>query len=136
MSFIDGHVRRDADAIRFDVQGSLATTSPTTLDIAPASALPDIAPGPATLGLRPHALQLVSGPLGFPFVVNVIEPMGAETWLHGFFPTLPGSGAVVHHAGPPPDGLRAGDLAHVAIDLQQAHLFNTNGQTIWHGPRA
>ncbi len=73
--------------------------------------------GRAVLGLRPQALSLQEGPVGIPASVTVVEPMGAETFIHAFFPAIPSEGGVIH----------------VGVDARRAHLFAEDGRALRHG---
>ncbi len=86
------------------------------------------------IGLRPQALSLVEGPLGIAASVTVVEPMGAETFIHAVFPEVPSDGGVIiHHPGALPRPIRGGDLIHVAVDGRRAHLFGEDGRALRHG---
>ncbi len=70
-------------------------------------------------GVRPEHFALADGPDALPFRVTLIEATGAESHVHG---TVLGTPATVSLPGRP--GVRAGDLAPLAVDPAHVHLFD------------
>jgi multiple sugar transport system ATP-binding protein len=80
---------------------------------------------PLVLGIRPEALREVPAPepgRTVSAVVALAEPMGAETFLHLRLGPLE-----FVARGPADTRLEPGRTAHVAFDLDQAHLFDGPG---------
>jgi sn-glycerol 3-phosphate transport system ATP-binding protein len=74
---------------------------------------------PLTIGIRPEHLRL--DPAGLPLSLDLVEPLGSETVLHG---TLPGGETLVAKlAGPAP---RDGTLP-VALPAEALHVFVAEG---------
>jgi ABC-type sugar transport system ATPase subunit len=78
--------------------------------------------GPCALGIRPEHLDLdPDGPLAV--VVDMVEPLGAETHVAG---TAPGGELVVARLARRHD-VAPGDTVHLAFDAAHAHLFAADG---------
>ena len=72
--------------------------------------------GPVTLGVRPEHIALAAG--GIPVVVDLVEPLGSETLVHGH--VADGTGLLVKLPGAAP----VGDQITVRLDPNQLHLFD------------
>jgi sn-glycerol 3-phosphate transport system ATP-binding protein len=71
-----------------------------------------------TVGIRPEHVALAE--TGLELLVDLIEPLGSETLVHGRL-ALPGEPAmVVKLAGPAP----AGDRLHVELRREHLHVFD------------
>jgi sn-glycerol 3-phosphate transport system ATP-binding protein len=69
-----------------------------------------------TLGIRPEHLRIEQG--GIPFAVDLVEPLGSETVVHG---TLPGGQAfTLRLAGHAPEG----SVLPVVIPPEHLHVFD------------
>ena len=78
------------------------------------------APGqPAIYGVRPEHLQLDGSGTGVPLTVQVIEPTGSETQVHGKLGTLPVMGAFRERVT-----ARPGEPLSVTADPALVHLFD------------
>jgi ABC-type sugar transport system ATPase subunit len=115
MSFLDGEIVERGAGPTFALSGAGV---PARLPL-----------GPAAVGLRPQAMRLAAPEAGMVRgTVEVVEPMGWETFVHV---ATDGDEAatrlVVHCAGAPPFGLRAGDPVGVSFELGRAHLFGADG---------
>lgn len=78
-----------------------------------------VPPGPVHLGVRPHALRLVEA--GMPGVVEVVEPMGSESFVHC---RLDGDATVVVRVDG--RGPAQGEAVQVGVDPAALHLFDTD----------
>ncbi|MBK1660233.1 sn-glycerol-3-phosphate ABC transporter ATP-binding protein UgpC [Paracraurococcus ruber] len=74
---------------------------------------------PLTIGLRPEHLRLEAG--GLPLAIDLAEPLGSETVLHGRLPD--GEALVIRLAGPAP---RDGTLP-VTLPAEHLHVFVAEG---------
>ncbi len=89
-----------------------------------------LAPPPGegyTLGMRPRSLELCDGERdgAFAAVVDLIEPMGAETLLH-----LTAGDNDIRVVAPRGVGARVGERVRVACNPDKLHLFDTEGRRI------
>jgi multiple sugar transport system ATP-binding protein len=124
MNFFTGTVRRASDALSF-VENNPAAT-PLTLPVgAQAQAYLD---RPITLGLRPEDINDAASdsPTTAEVVVEITEPMGAETFVHlntGATPFIARVRPTAHFA--------IGQKARVAFRTEKIHLFDpATGQAI------
>ncbi len=82
-------------------------------------------PGPEgrglTIGIRPEHVQL--DPAGMAFAVDLVEPLGSETLVHGRL--ADGEGLVVKIAGQAPPG----EALRVALPPAQLHVFDAGNGT-------
>jgi len=95
-------------------------------------ALPDdaaaIEPGARyTLGMRPRSLALrsESSAESFGAVVDLVEPMGAETLIH-----LTAGGADIRVVAPRGEHARIGERVHVACNPGKLHIFDAAGRRL------
>ena len=75
--------------------------------------------GPPSTGIRPEHFRLAAGGEGFPFVVAVVEPTGAETHLFG---TVGGTTmrAVFRERLAP----RPGEVLRLTVEPSSVHVFD------------
>jgi multiple sugar transport system ATP-binding protein len=74
MSFLDGAVDRHGGEISVRTASGIRIPAPPT----------DAADGhPVSVGVRPENYRIAPEGHGIPFAVDVVEPTGAETHLHG-----------------------------------------------------
>ena len=130
MSFLDGEIVERGGGPTF-------VSRATTFALSGVGVPARLPLGPATVGLRPQAMRLAAPEGGMVRgTVEVVEPMGWETFVHV---ATEGDEAatrlVVHCAGAPPFGLRAGDPVGVSFELGRAHLFGADGTLLKHPPR-
>ncbi|MGI4950187.1 MAG: ABC transporter ATP-binding protein [Janthinobacterium lividum] len=74
---------------------------------------------PAVYGVRPEHLQLANDAAGVPLMVQVVEPTGSETQVHGRLGTLPVMGAFRERVM-----ARPGEPITVTADPALVHLFD------------
>lgn len=77
------------------------------------------ASGALTVGLRPQDARLVEADAGFGAVVEVLEPMGSETWVHC---RRDGVAVVARAEGVP--ALSPGQTVHIGFDPSRLHVFD------------
>lgn len=88
-----------------------------------ALALPQpVAPGPLTVGIRPE--HLVLDPAGLPVTVELVEPLGSETLVHGRL--ADGTPLLVKQSGAIP----VGETVQVSMPAGALHLFGTDGKRL------
>ena len=86
-------------------------------------ALPRAAAGSLTLGIRPEHIDLAPG--GLPMSVDLVEPLGSETLVHGHL--ADGSRLLVKQSG----SLPIGEALSVAFPAAALHLFDgTTGRRL------
>ena len=85
---------------------------------------PDQAGRPVVYGVRPEHLQLAHGTAGVPLMVQVVEPTGSETQVHGRLGTLPVMGAFRERVS-----ARPGEPIAVTADPSLVHLFDRDTGT-------
>ncbi len=93
------------------------------MNFLPGTLAPDATPAPmsttgktVTLGIRPEHVQLV--PAGTPLTVDLAEPLGSETLIHG---RLPGDiRLTLRIPGPPPPG----ETLFLAFPREHLHVFD------------
>jgi sn-glycerol 3-phosphate transport system ATP-binding protein len=71
---------------------------------------------PLTIGIRPEHVELAEG--GIPLPLDLVEPLGSETVLHGRLPG--GEALVVKLAGPAPDA----PSLPVVLPAAALHVFD------------
>jgi multiple sugar transport system ATP-binding protein len=125
MNFFRGTVQRGGDHLAFVETNTHAVPIRVRLDERLSSRASGHLDSPLILGIRPEDLSdLQSDPDSDPApsieaTLEVIEPMGAETFLHLF------TGATSFIARVrPAHGLTVNRKVRVAIDLAKAHLFD------------
>lgn len=89
---------------------------------------------PVVLGLRPEHIGFADGAPGsrpvFEARVQVVEPMGAETFL---YLSLQGLAETVLARIPSHAPVREGQVVRLAADLSLAHLFSPGGPVLCGG---
>ncbi|HWG85284.1 MAG TPA: sn-glycerol-3-phosphate import ATP-binding protein UgpC [Deinococcales bacterium] len=83
------------------------------------TARPHLAGLPVTLGVRPENLELRQG--GSRLVADMVEPLGADTLVHG---RLVSGGAVVTVRLPGSIMVREGDTLELGVPPERLHLFD------------
>ena len=73
-------------------------------------------PGPVTLGIRPEHITLAAD--GIPLTVELVEPLGSETLVHGRMADGTPLLAKLNGAAP------VGDAVRVALDPAELHVFD------------
>ncbi|MGI4799548.1 MAG: ABC transporter ATP-binding protein [Janthinobacterium lividum] len=73
-------------------------------------------PGPVTLGIRPEHITLAAD--GIPLTVELVEPLGSETLVHGRMADGTPLLAKLNGAAP------VGDAVSVALDPAELHVFD------------
>lgn len=120
MNFFDGRIEEGANGPVFREDG------PAGLSI-PLGDIPESVRGAVAIGVRPEHLLLgdPSDPLAFPAIVEVVETLGNQTFIH--VPT--GSGFAVASADPD-DHPAYGDTVHLRLVTEKAHFFDAAEQRI------
>jgi sn-glycerol 3-phosphate transport system ATP-binding protein len=75
---------------------------------------------PLTIGIRPE--HVVVDPAGVPLTVDLVEPLGSETVIHGH---LPGGEALVARLAVPASGI--GAVLPVSLPAEAWHVFAESG---------
>src|SRR5947209_12007269 len=124
MNFVHGMLKQDRESLVFREIGN------GTIDVRfPAgerAAAREVVGKPIILGIRPEDIQVaqfVKGqekPGSFPAIVDIVEPMGAETNLY----LQTGAHTVVCRTPRSLDHREAGHRMQFEMDLQKAHLFD------------
>ena len=124
MNFINGTLKQDRDALVFsEIQGG---TIQVRLSARERPAALDLLGKPLLLGIRPEDIELaqfsgsedVTG--SFPAIVDIVEPMGAETNLY----LQTGAHTVVCRSQKAMDHREAGRRLQFEMNLKKAHLFD------------
>ncbi len=100
----------------------------TTLTVKDLPAAMQVVPGSrCTLGVRPRAFEFApeSAEDTFPVLLDLIEPMGAETLLHVLFGSQD-----LRVVVPRDTPARVGERLHIRCRPGQAHLFNDVGNLV------
>ena len=125
MNFIHGTVKQDGDALVFSESedGTISVRLPAA-ERAGATAFVGT---PMVLGIRPEDIAVSQTPTGqgagagsFPAVVEIVEPLGAETNLH----VGTGAHTVVCRTQQSLDHREAGQRMRFEMNLTNAHLFD------------
>ena len=129
MNLLDGHVAEsDGNGLTVMLAGEHAIPIPFGGDRA--------APGdPITLGIRPEHMAVVDGaeaPVTIPVQVDLNEQLGGETYLYCSTAGLPP--LTIHQPGQ--RRAERGDALRLAIETDQAHLFDGAGDALGHGRAA
>jgi multiple sugar transport system ATP-binding protein len=129
MNIINGTLKQEKDAFLFSeiAGGSIQVRLP-------AAARPgarDLVDRPVLLGIRPEDIELAQFAGGdketgsFPAIVDIVEPMGAETNLY----LQTGAHTVICRSQRALDNREAGHRLQFEMNLSKAHLFDpTSGQ--------
>jgi multiple sugar transport system ATP-binding protein len=131
MNFINGTLKADKDAFLFsEIQGG---TMQVRLPGVGREAARDWLDKPVLLGIRPEDIELAqfagteTSTASFPAIVDIVEPMGAETNLY----LQTGAHTVVCRSQRPLDHREAGHRFQFEMSLKKAHLFDpTSGRRV------
>jgi multiple sugar transport system ATP-binding protein len=98
------------------------------VDLTVNPAVADIRPGTVTVGVRPRAFTVVpeDTPDAIDAMVELIEPMGAETLIHARTKT----GGDIRVVVPRDKKLKAGEALHLIPDPAQTHVFAEDGRAV------
>ena len=129
MNFFRGAVQRGSDHLAFVETNTQGTPARLRLDERLSSRAAGHVGRPLVLGIRPEDLgdpQSESVPeAAIDATLEVIEPMGAETFLHLF------TGATSFIARVrPTHGLAVNKVVRVPVDLTKAHLFDAETEQV------
>jgi multiple sugar transport system ATP-binding protein len=131
MNFINGALRRERDSLTFSE--SHGGTLKVQLPASQWKNAGDWLDGPVLLGIRPEDIELAQyagtheATASFPAIVDIVEPMGAETNLY----LQTGAHTVVCRSQRPLDHREAGHRFQFEMNLQKAHLFDpTSGSRV------
>ena len=126
MNFISGRLKQDQDKIRFcEIEGG-------TIEVAfPAADRPaahEFVGKEVILGIRPEDIEVAiftrkegkTAGVGFPAIVDIVEPMGAETNLH----LQTGAHTLICRSQSALDHREAGRRLQFEMNLTKAHLFD------------
>ena len=126
MNFVSGRLKQDKDKIRFcEIEGG-------TIEVAfPAADRPaahEFVGKEVILGIRPEDLEVATftrkegkaAGVGFPAIVDIVEPVGAETNLH----LQTGAHTLICRSQSAFDHREAGRRLQFEMDLTKAHLFD------------
>jgi multiple sugar transport system ATP-binding protein len=126
MNFINGTLKLEGDRIRFcETEGG---TIDVTFAAAERPAAIEFIGKPVILGVRPDGIEVAkfsrkeskAAAPGFPAIVEIVEPMGAETNLH----LQTGAQTLVCRSQEALDRREAGHRLQFEIDSSKAHLFD------------
>ena len=131
MNFITGTLKQERDALFFvEIEGGGIQLQ---LTLPKGSAAREFAGKSTLLGIRPEDIELAQfsrndGSTGsFPAIVDIVEPMGAETNLY----LQTGAHTVVCRSQKPLDHRETGHRLQFEMNLTKAHLFDPeSGQRI------
>ena len=110
MSFLDGAVDRQGGGV------SVLTPSGIRIPAPPTDAAQD---QPVSVGVRPEDYRITSEGNGIPFAVDVVEPTGAETHLHGTIDSTEVR-CVFHDR----ISVKPGTVLSLTADASRVHLFD------------
>jgi multiple sugar transport system ATP-binding protein len=126
MNFVSGRLKQDKDKIRFcEIEGG-------TIEVAfPAADRPaahEFVGKEVILGIRPEDIEVATftrkegkaAGVGFPAIVDIVEPMGAETNLH----LQTGAHTLICRSQSAFDHREAGRRLQFEMNLTKAHLFD------------
>ena len=99
-----------------------------TLNIGTDQAVEGMGPGEIQIGIRPRAFSLASKSSGSAITVEseIIEPMGAETLVHGRTSNQIEIRVVV----PRETRVKSGDVLHLKPEASQTHIFGSDGKAV------
>jgi len=125
MNFVHGTVKQDREAFVFrEVEGG---TIEARLPISERPAAADFVGKPMLLGIRPEEIEVApfsktaaKSPPSFPVIVDIVEPMGAETTLY----LQTGAHTLVCRTRAALDHREAGYRMQCELNLKKAHLFD------------
>ena len=120
MNFFEGHISGNGEAMTWEGPGGLSVAVPAHMR----PALTPLAGQPVTFGVRPEdigstmAEQLVGAPR-LRAVVEVVEPMGSESYVHLRIGDTTFISRVDAHRK-----FSVGETAEPAVFIDKAHFFN------------
>ena len=124
MNFINGALKEDRDALLFrEIDGG---TIEVRLSMEGRSAAREFVGKPLLLGVRPEDVEIAQFEKGkelagsFPAIVDIVEPMGAETNLY----LQTGAHTIVCRSQKSLDHREAGHRMQFELNLKKAHLFD------------
>jgi multiple sugar transport system ATP-binding protein len=110
MSFMDGAIDRGGGAVSVRTASGIRIPAPPT----------DAAEGrPVCVGVRPEDYRIAGDGRGIPFAVDVVEPTGAETHLHGTIDSTEVR-CVFHDR----IAVQPGTVLSLTADPSRVHLFD------------
>ncbi len=117
MNFLSAHLSADGGAVSLNGGQSLRL---------PPDAVPVSRRGPVTVGMRPEHLELGAGGLGesVSLEVELVEPLGADTLVHGRL-----DGAELTARLPAHASCRPGERLSLKVEPENLHLFDA--ETGW-----
>ena len=124
MNFISGTLKQERDALVFSEVGD--GTIKARLPLPERSAIRDFIGKPLTLGVRPEDIEIAKTGKeraqggSFPAIVEIVEPMGAETNLY----LQTGAHTLVCRTQEALDHREAGHRMQFEMTLEKAHLFD------------
>ena len=125
MNFIHGTLRQERDVLVFrELEGG---TIEARLPVRDGGAAAEFVGKPLLLGIRPEDIEVArlnnaegNAPSRFPAIVDIVEPMGAETNLY----LQTGAHTVVCRSHAAMDHREAGHRMQFEMNLKKAHLFD------------
>jgi multiple sugar transport system ATP-binding protein len=125
MNFIHGTLKQERDSLLFcEMEGG---TIEVRLSASERPGAAEFVGKPMLLGMRPEDIEVArfakgqeNAAAGFPAVVDIVEPMGAETNLY----LQTGAHTVVCRSAGALDHRDAGHRMHFEINVKKAHLFD------------
>jgi ABC-type sugar transport system ATPase subunit len=105
MNFLPGRLVHDGSAVQLEAGPLVVLTR-------------RLAGDSVMLGIRPEHLTL--GGEGLTLVLDLVEPLGSETLLHGRIMGREDASVTVKVPG----SVRPGDTVRVAVQADQAHVFD------------
>jgi multiple sugar transport system ATP-binding protein len=120
MNFVDGVLMHHAEQLVFDADGQLSVPVPSPQR----AALASFAGRRVTLGVRPEDLgspraEAQPSPPRLEAIVELVEPMGAESYVH----LRAGRETYIRRADPR-SGLQPGQATRPALDVERLHFFD------------
>lgn len=128
MNLFQGRLAREGNTLRFkEASGGFTLNLPTRMD----AKLRDFAGKELVLGLRPEHVSVESDalPPAFKATVDVIEPMGSETFLY----LTTGQADLVAKV-PPSHPIKTGDTVGIHFNRDRIHCFNPATEALIQGP--
>jgi multiple sugar transport system ATP-binding protein len=124
MNFLNGTLKQDGDSITFsELEGGVIQARLSALQLTGAR---EFVGKPVIFGIRPEDIELAQfakndgSTLSFPAIVDIVEPMGAETNLY----LQTGAHTVVCRSQRALDHREAGHRLQFEMNLKKAHLFD------------
>ena len=124
MNIVHGVLKQEREGLRFDESGE--GTIELRLPLPITTGASEFIGKPVLLGVRAEDLEVVEVAKGqaagatLPAIVDIVEPMGAETYLHLYT----GAHTLVCRSRRGLEHIEAGRRVHIAIDTKKVHLFD------------